>query len=237
MNIMITSDTSISVEFGSKIHPSIQEKVTRLKALIKMEKIPGMIETIPAFASLMIIYDPCILSFQELVTILEDLNGRDMKIIKTPKRIIEIPVCYGEEYGADFKQVLEYTQLSRKEFIRRHSAKPYLIYMMGFLPGFAYLGGLDESIKVPRLQQPRTRIEAGSVGIGGEQTGIYPVDSPGGWQLIGKTPMKLYDSEREQPFLYQAGDYIRFVSVDEERYKEIETEVLTGRYHCNITEE
>ena len=124
--------------------------------------------------------------------------------------------------------------LTPEEVIDIHSAKDYLIYMLGFLPGFSYLGGLDERIHTPRLANPRIRIPAGSVGIGGSQTGIYPLDSPGGWQLLGMTPVKTYDPEREVPILFEAGDYIRFVPVSEEEYQEIKKQVDEGTYQCTI---
>lgn len=132
--------------------------------------------------------------------------------------------------------VCEHSHLTRQEVIERHSGRDYLIYMLGFLPGFAYLGGMDESLATPRLDSPRSEIFEGAVGIGGEQTGIYPVASPGGWQLIGKTPLKVYDKERENPILYSAGDYIRFVPVDLDEFKRIEQQVQSGEYQVKVTE-
>ncbi len=134
-------------------------------------------------------------------------------------------------------QILKISQKMRfneEEVIKIHTSKDYLIYMLGFLPGFSYLGGLDERIHTPRLANPRIRIPAGSVGIGGSQTGIYPLDSPGGWQLLGLTPVKTYDPERENPILFEAGDYIRFVPVSEEEYLKIKEQVENGTYECII---
>ena len=133
--------------------------------------------------------------------------------------------------------VMEHTGLSRQSIIELHSGRDYLIYMLGFLPGFAYLGGLDERLHTPRLATPRTKIEAGSVGIGGSQTGIYPLDSPGGWQLIGKTPVRPYEERRENPILYRAGDYIRFVPIKEKEYQEIDMYCRAGNYHCQVKED
>ena len=133
--------------------------------------------------------------------------------------------------------IAKHAGLTEEEVIRIHSSMDYLIYMLGFLPGFTYLGGLDERIHTPRLQTPRVRIEAGSVGIGGSQTGIYPLDSPGGWNLMGKTPVKTYDPDREVPILVEAGEYIRFVPVTEEEYLRIEEEVRNGTYQVTIHEE
>ena len=133
--------------------------------------------------------------------------------------VVEIPVFYGGSYGEDLKDVAAHAGLTEEEVIKLHSSVDYNIYMLGFLPGFPYLGGLDPKLFTPRLDNPRTKIPEGSVGIGGEQTGIYPLESPGGWRLIGRTPLKLYDPDREQPFLYQAGDYIRFVPITAEEYE------------------
>ena len=152
------------------------------------------------------------------------------------KKVFEIPVCYGGEFGPDLATIAEHAGLSEQEVIDIHTSTDYLIYMLGFLPGFTYLGGLDERIHTPRLANPRIRIPAGSVGIGGSQTGIYPMDSPGGWQLMGLTPVKTYDPDREVPILVEAGDYIRFVPVDRAEYDRIKTEVEQGTYRVRIVE-
>ena len=161
----------------------------------------------------------------------------DARAGETRKRIFEIPVCYGGEYGPDIQNIAEHAGLSQEEVIQIHSSRDYLIYMLGFLPGFTYLGGLDERLHTPRLANPRIRIPAGSVGIGGSQTGIYPLDSPGGWQLMGMTPGKTYDPARETPILVEAGDYIRFVPVEEEEYLQIKEAVSRGEYQCIVHEE
>ena len=145
-------------------------------------------------------------------------------------------MCYGVEYGPDLVNIAEQAGLSVEEVIKIHSSRDYLIYMLGFLQGFCYLGGLDERIHTPRLANPRIKISAGSVGIGGSQTGIYPLNSPGGCQLMGMTPVKTYDPEREVPILVEAGDYIRFVPIDEEEYKRIKELVERGEYQCIVHE-
>ncbi len=161
----------------------------------------------------------------------------DIKVGEGKRKIFEIPVLYGGEYGPDLGAIAKHAGLSEDEVVRIHSSQDYLIYMLGFLPGFCYLGGLDERIHTPRLANPRLKIRAGSVGIGGSQTGIYPLDSPGGWQLMGMTPVKTYDPKRDIPILVEAGNYIRFVPVDEEEYRRIEAEVENGSYQCAIHEE
>lgn len=218
--ILAAGDQALVVEFGNAIDEKLNQKVQLLNRKIEGARVKGIVETVPTFRSLMITYDPALVSFDKLKKILEDIPADDGTEEKEERRVIEIPVCYGGEFGEDLKDVAAYTGLTEEEVIRLHSSQEYNIYMLGFLPGFPYLGGLDKRLHTPRLQNPRTRIPAGSVGIGGEQTGIYPLDSPGGWRLIGRTPLKLYDPDREESFLYQAGDYIRFVPVTKEEYEE-----------------
>ena len=147
-----------------------------------------------------------------------------------PPTVIEILVLYGGEMGPDIENVAEHNHKTVEEVIKIHTSEEYLIYMIGFIAGFPYLGGMSKEIATPRLKSPRVKIEGGSVGIAGEQTGIYPVASPGGWQLIGRTPLKLYDADREKPVLLEAGQYIKFAAVTEEEYKKIEKEVEDGTY-------
>lgn len=229
-----SGDSAITVEFGNEISAEINACVHALDKAVHEKNIPGIIETVPTFRSLLIIYDPCITGGEKLKAKIAKLC-RDLKASsENRKKIIEIPVLYGGEYGEDLKDVAKINNLTEEEVIKIHSGMDYLIYMLGFLPGFAYLGGLDDRIKTPRLQNPRTKIHAGAVGIGGEQTGIYPLASPGGWRLIGTTPVKPYDPERAEPILYSAGDYIRFVPIDKEKFDDISAKVQDGTYECRI---
>ena len=189
--ILPAGDCALVVEFGNEINEALNRKVQCLNEKVAAAHVKGIVETVPTFRSLM----------------------------ETPYHVVEIPVCYGGSYGEDLKDVAAHAGLTEEEVIKLHSSVDYNIYMLGFLPGFPYLGGLDPKLFTPRLDNPRTKIPEGSVGIGGEQTGIYPLESPGGWRLIGRTPLKLYDPDREQPFLYQAGDYIRFVPITAEEYE------------------
>lgn len=157
---------------------------------------------------------------------MNDLEIKELSSESASQKIVEIPVCYGGEYGPDLSFVAEHNGLSPEEVIAIHSGGTYLVYMLGFLPGFAYMGGMDERIATPRLASPRARIPAGSIGIAGGQTGIYPLASPGGWQLIGRTPVKMFAMEGETgKFALSAGDRVKFVPISEEQYREMEGEV------------
>lgn len=236
IKILTAGDSSLLIEFGDEISTQINQKITATVQLMKEQHIEGVVDIIPAFCSLLINYDPRVVSFEELEARMKNLVKVDIKAEAGKKKIFEIPVCYGGEYGPDIENIAQHAGLSVDEVIKIHSSRDYLIYMLGFLPGFTYLGGLDERIHTPRLANPRVKINAGSVGIGGSQTGIYPLDSPGGWQLMGMTPVKTYDPDREVPILVEAGDYIRFVPVSEEEYLRIKELVDQGKYECVVHE-
>lgn len=236
IRILTAGDSALLIEFGKDINPETNRKITALVQLMREQHIEGIVDVIPAFCSLLINYDPRVLSYEELKERMEHLLKMEAKTEATRKRIFGIPVCYGGEYGPDIENIAEHAGLSVEEVIKIHSSKDYLIYMLGFLPGFTYLGGLDERIHTPRLASPRLKIRAGSVGIGGSQTGIYPLDSPGGWQLMGMTPVRTYDPERQTPILVEAGDYIRFIPIDEEEFLRIQELVEKGEYQCVVHE-
>ena len=237
IRILTAGDSSLLIEFGNEISPEINRRIAAVVELMREQHIEGVVDVIPAFCSLLVNYDPRVAGYEKMKKRLESLVRVDIKVGQVKRKIFEMPVLYGGEYGPDLASIAEHAGISQDEVIAIHSSRDYLIYMLGFLPGFCYLGGLDERIHTPRLSNPRLRIRAGSVGIGGSQTGIYPLDSPGGWQLMGMTPVKTYDPEREIPILVEAGNYIRFVPIDEEQYKRIQAQVAEGSYQCVIHEE
>lgn len=228
--ILTAGDSALLIEFEQKIAPEINAQITAFVHLLKEQHIEGVTDLIPAFASLLINYDPRVIGYKDLRARIEELLKIEVSEEASEARVFEIPVCYGGEYGPDIANIAENAGLSEQEVIDVHCSKDYLIYMLGFLPGFVYLGGLDERIHTPRLANPRISIPAGSVGIAASQTGIYPLNSPGGWQLLGMTPVKTYDPERETPILVEAGDYIRFVPVTEEEFLKIKKQVDDGTY-------
>lgn len=236
IKLLTAGDSSILLQFGNTIDPAINRKIAATVQLMREQHINGVTDVIPAFCSLLINYDPRVISYEQIKRRMEALVKIDVTAGDTRKRVFEIPVCYGGEYGPDIQNIADHAGLSVEEVIQIHTSRDYLIYMLGFLPGFTYLGGLDERIHTPRLANPRIRIPAGSVGIGGSQTGIYPMDSPGGWQLMGMTPVKTYDPGREVPILVEAGDYIRFVAIDEDEFHRIKELVDKNEYQCVVRE-
>jgi KipI family sensor histidine kinase inhibitor len=213
----IYGDSGLLVEFGDAISPEINGNVRSFTAVLEMNPIHGISEVVPAYRSLLIIYDPARTSVPELERELLEIELKMTSMALPDPEIIEIPVCYGGGYGPDIENVAAHNKLRVDEVIGLHSAPDYLIYMLGFTPGFPFLGGLPDRLITPRLETPRVRVPGGSVGIANNQTGIYPIESPGGWQLIGRTPVKLFDPQKKEPFLLKAGARLKFrpVSPDE----------------------
>lgn len=222
--ILPCGDCAATIQVGSQISLETHHTVALVIKTLEAARIPGIVEFVPSYASVCLYYDPLILDYRRLANeikelpILEETQG-----VFSSQTRKEIPVCYGGEYGPDLAFVAQHCGLTPEEVVDRHVNSQYLVYMLGFLPGFAYLGGMDEQIACPRLAVPRTKIPAGSVGIAGGQTGIYPLNSPGGWQLIGRTPLRLFAPERETgQFFLSAGDWICFVPISAEEYRRME---------------
>lgn len=214
-------DAAVVLQFGDTIDQQTLQKISSLATYILKKPFTGFIELVPAYTTLTVYYNPWILSekgqhnpYQKVVTLLQKM------VIKAPaqttgsgSRTVEIPVCYGGSFGPDLKFVAEHAQLTPEEVVTLHAKGKYTVYMIGFAPGFPYLGGMNSKISAPRKEAPRAVIPAGSVGIAGKQTGIYPMETPGGWQLIGRTPLTLFDPNRERPSLLQAGDTVKFIPI------------------------
>jgi len=220
-NFRIAGDCGLLVEYGNAIDPAVNQKVRSMAIVVKGNMPAGVIEIIPTYRSILIYYDPSVTTPSLLKATLIDLESGLSEIKIPPPKVVEIPVCYGGEYGPDIDHVAQSHNLTPQEVIHLHSEPEYLIYMVGFTPGFPFLGGLPEILHTPRLKTPRTRVPEGSVGIANGQTGVYPIASPGGWQLIGKTPIALFSPERSNPILYQAGDRIRFKPISPSDYQQI----------------
>ena len=229
-------DGAVTICFSNEISKEANSLVTAFVRLARRGNIGGIIEFIPAFSSATVIYDPCIISGDELRQKLKKILKHTKASGSEVRRLFKIPVCYGGEFAPDMGAVCRHTGLSADEIIALHSEKPYLIYMLGFLPGFAYLGDMDKRLACPRLDSPRLVIPRGSVGIGGNQTGIYPISSPGGWRLIGQTPVKVYDENAAEPILYRAGDCIKFEPISTAEFEEISRLSQRGEYEIEIGE-
>ena len=232
VRFLLTGDTSLCAEFGNEISEKINTEIRAFNILLNKSGIRGIVETVPTYRSLMIHYDPEIISYRTLMSRLKGLTKQLDSAELPPSEVLEIPVLYGGEMGPDLAFVAEHAHMTEQEVIDIHTSVEYLIYMLGFTPGFTYLGGMSSEIETPRLTQPRVKIPAGSVGIAGKQTGVYPIDSPGGWQLIGRTPVKMYDPDRETPILPKAGQYIKFRAIDQEEYDRIAAQAAAGTYVC-----
>jgi inhibitor of KinA len=220
IRFFLMGDRGLLLEFGDEVSPEVNERVRRMAAGIQTAGIEGMMEQVPTYRSLLILYHPLIISLEQLRKKLE-LIGEGLERTPFPEpRLTRIPAVYGGSFGPDLDEVAEIHRISPDEVIRLHCSKPYLIYMIGFTPGFPYMGELPEMLVTPRLKTPRLSVPAGSVAIAQKQTGIYPVESPGGWRIIGRTPLILFSPGKEPPVLLQAGNLVQFYPISEEEYRE-----------------
>ena len=230
--IVPAGDRAVTVEVGEGIAVEVNRRVRALGLTIQQAEAAGVEEVVPAYRSLLVYYDPARLSFTDLEAHLREMEGRLAETPALAPRVVELPTVYGGGDGPDLDYVAEHAGISVQEVVEVHSSADYLVYMMGFTPGFTYLGGLSERIVTPRLETPRTAIPAGSVGIAEAQTGVYPMESPGGWRLIGRTPVPLFDPHREPPVLVEPGEYVRFVPVSPEDARRIEEQVKAGTFQA-----
>ena len=213
-------DRGLLLEFGDQISREINEKVRRMALAIQAETIEGIIETVPTYRSLLIIYNPIILPVTELKKRLEGLEAGLQQAPLSEPKLTRIPVVYGGIYGPDLEGVANYHQISSEKVIRLHCSKSYLIYMIGFMPGYPYMGELPEALVTPRLKTPRLLVPKGSVAIAQRQTGIYSMESPGGWQVLGRTPVEMFDPGKDPPALLQMGDFVQFYEISDKEFKE-----------------
>ena len=217
-------DRAISIDFGQVIDPKINRHIRQTIERIKELQLEGIIELVPTYCALLVEYDAMLYSYSDICNIIEPTLEEGMTDTTNELlTVVEVPTVYGGEFGPDLSFVATHNHLSEDEVVSIHSGTDYLVYMLGFIPCFTYLGGMDPRIATPRLSSPRTLIPAGSVGIAGEQTGTYPSDSPGGWQIIGRTPVTMYDMSKAQAALLNAGDYVRYVPIDESEFHRIKS--------------
>jgi len=222
-------DRALLIHLGDTIDEETHRLVRVVCAQLADHAVEGTIELVPAFASVAVHYDPArapngdgaASPYRRFATAVEAALSDFVAIALPTPRTVDIPVCYGGEYGPDLEEVGRQHGLTPDDVVRLHSGATYRVYMLGFAPGFAYMGGLPEAIATPRRPEPRTAVPAGSVGIGGRQTGVYPMTLPGGWQLIGRTPLHMFDAAREPATLLTAGDVVAFRAVSPSEYREL----------------
>lgn len=224
------NERAITITLGEGIDPKLHERIKHVMRSINEHPFTGYVESVPSYTGITVFYDPLkvrkyyhdkALIHQQVIELLKErIDGTWENVsAESERNIVEIPVCYGGDFGPDLEEVANKNELSQEEVISIHANGEYLVYMIGFAPGFPFIGGMSEEIATPRKAQPREIVPAGAVGIAGAQTGVYPLSTPGGWQLIGQTPVTMFDVDRRQPSLLKSGDIVRFKPISTEEYK------------------
>lgn len=230
-------DTALIIEFGDVIDLAVNRKVIALSEALAKVNMPGIEELVPTYRSLLVRYDPAKITYNQLIMQIQE-SEKKLEITRADNgnRKLVVPVVYGGAYGPDLKFVAEYHGLTEKQVVKLHSGKEYIVYMIGFVAGFPYLGDVPDEIATPRLENPRIKVPAGSVGIAEKQTGIYPCEAPGGWRIIGRTPIKLFDPQWQPPALLKPGDLVKFEPISEEEFRKIEELVKTEAFKPKFEE-
>jgi inhibitor of KinA len=214
MKVIPASDSSLLIVLGNAISPELHARVIGLFQALQAKQDPRIRNLHPGYSSVLVDFDPLEISHDELIAIVEQSASAAASEAERRPNLVSIPVCYDTEFGLDLLDLADHAKISPEEVIQLHSSATYLVYFLGFSPGFAYMGGLPEKLHMPRLATPRGQVAAGTVGIAGSQTGIYPVDSAGGWRLIGRTPWRMFDPNADPPTRLQPGDTVRFSAID-----------------------
>jgi inhibitor of KinA len=226
LRIVSASDSSVIAIFDKEASPAAHQRVLQLFTRLRALNDPRIRNIHPAYASVLVDFDPLQFPHKKMTALLKQLAERESGGPASPARRVEIPVCYDPQLGPDLGTVAKHCRITPNEVIRIHSSAEYTVSFLGFSPGFGYLAGLPAQLSVPRLATPQKLVPAGSVGIAGTQTGVYPVNSPGGWRIIGRTPLRMFDPEIEPPTLLQHGDEVRFVPIG---FKEFESQLANRR--------
>lgn len=212
IRLVALGDSCVTVQFSETIDEAVNEQCIAAAAMLERRTIRGVLDVVPTYNAVTVYFDPLNVDRQHLESELDGLGDSVRRAATPTPRTVEIAVSYGGSSGPDLQSVAEFAGVSAAEVVRLHTSRTYRVYMLGFLPGFAYMGSVDARIAMPRLETPRIRVTAGSIGIAGAQTGIYPCDTPGGWRIIGRTAEKMFNLSRPEPFLLKAGDRVRFVA-------------------------
>lgn len=220
-------DRALVIEFGQRVDRDISARARAVAGHLLRTPLPGVTDVVPAFTTVALHYRPAAFAageapYEQLRRQVEAILAGGVGSERSAMRVVEVPVCYGGEFGPDLDEVAAACALTADDVIALHAASPHVVFMLGFAPGFPYLGGLDARLSVPRRATPRTAVPVGSVAIARDQSVIYPLETPGGWNLIGRTPLRLFRPHSEPPCLLQTGDEVRFVAIAPERYRELE---------------
>ena len=216
--VIPAGDSAIVIEFEERIDPDVNARAVRLADALAREGIAGVRDVVPTYRSVAVYFDPLRVDYERLRNYLDAVDHGTEVTAERSSETIRVPVCYGGDLGPDLAEVAAFAGITEQQVIKRHAGGSYRVYMLGFVPGFAYMCPVDSRIAMPRRPTPRVRVPLGSVGIGGIQTGVYPAETPGGWRLIGRTPLKPFDPARAKPFLMKAGDTVQFYPIDRAEY-------------------
>ncbi|PYM91055.1 MAG: hypothetical protein DME04_20605 [Candidatus Rokuibacteriota bacterium] len=228
MRFLPAGDLAVSVELGQEISVDVNTRVRALEFLIQQKGLTGVVETVPTFSSLLVYYDPRAIAYEPLCASIAELVPQATTGVLPPARTVELPCCYDAELGFDLEAAAGRLALPVDELVRLHASAEYLVYFIGFTPGLPYMTGMPERINIPRLDTPRTKTPPGSVGIGGIQCCIYSVESPGGFWILGRTPLRLYDADAAEPTLLRPGDRVRFRPIARAEFDAIAAAVAAG---------
>ena len=227
--IVAAGDSAVLVELENRIDPAVNKTAIALAAAIRVGVLPGVRDVVPTYRSVAIHFDPLRTDYDGMVARVNVWMAERRPYLQETLHTdgdpspVRVPVCYAGEFGPDLAEVAAFGAVTEAEAVRLHTSRMYRVFMLGFMPGFAYMGIVDAHIAAPRLSTPRVRVPAGSVGIAGEQTGVYPVSTPGGWRIIGRTPLKPFDLSRREPALFKPGDAVQFYAIDPEEYARLES--------------
>jgi inhibitor of KinA len=235
VKFLSSADSALIVEFGDRVDRAVSDQVLMLAGRIDALAIPGVVELVPTFRSLMVHYDPLRTSARELVAIITEALASG-SALERKRRLWRVPVCYEREFAPDLESVAQATGLSTGEVVRLHAATRYHVYMIGFVPGFPYMGDLADALVLPRRVDPRIHVPPGSVSIATTLTAIYPLDSPGGWHLVGTTPIRMFDPQGAPPGLFAPGDAVEFEAIDAAEFARIRSATERHEYHPASTE-
>ena len=227
-------DRALSIELGHEVDRELNARVLALEYLLQQRRVPGVGETVPSYRALLVYYDPLVIDYDTLSATLRELSARARPDVLPPARTVELPCCYEGEMGFELAAAAEKLELPPDELVRLHAGAEYYVYFVGFTPGLPYMTGMPGRLTIPRLQNPRTKTPPGSVAIGGVQCCIYSIESPGGFWVLGRTPVRLYDPGAADPILLRAGDHVRFRAVGRAEYDAIAAAVAEGRYAPRI---